>query len=297
MKNTGLLLLLLLGWSCGKKADTSDASGTFEAVETTISAEVAAQVISVNAEEGQEVQQGQLLVQADSTQLWLKLQQTEAQRKAILSRMPDIPVQLASLREQVRHQEQEQHRIEQLFAAEAATRKQLDDAKSMTASMQRQLKAMESSLGITSNGLHQEAEPLTLQAQQLRDQLDNCRITAPFAGTLLTRYAEQGELLMPGKPVVKLANMKEMTLRVYVTGTQYPSLKAGAPVQVMVDGAGKDSPETTLKGTIEWISPKAEFTPKTIQTKEERANLVYAVKIRVPNNGELKIGMYGSAKF
>ena len=182
-------------------------------------------------------------------------------------------------------------RIDNLVAAGVGTQKQADDIRSQIAVLQKQLDAQQTALQITSQSIYQEVAPLTMQIAQVDDQLVQSAILNPVKGTVLTLYAEQGEFTTPGKAIYKIADLSTMTLRAYITGSQLAQIKIGQQVTVKIDNGEKNYSE--LPGTIYWISEKAEFTPKTIQTKEERANLVYAIKVKVPNNGQIKIGMYG----
>jgi HlyD family secretion protein len=287
--------LLITATSCGRKQNTFDATGTFEAVETIISANASGTIMAFNAEEGQTLEPGQVLGYIDSTQLYLKKQQVAAQITALLSRKPAVSVQLASLMEQLRAAEREQKRVASLVAADAATTKQLDDANTAIDVIKKQIDAQKSALEIVSGGISKDATPLTIQIYQLNDQLDKCVIANPVKGTILSKYAEVNETTAPGKPLYKIADLSTIILRTYITGDQLPTAKLNQQVQVATDD-GKGGYNTT-KGTIAWISNKAEFTPKTIQTKDERANMVYAVKVRVINDGRFKIGMYGEIKF
>jgi HlyD family secretion protein len=296
MKNTFLFIsAILVLAACKGKKNNFDASGTFEAVETIVSAEASGTLNAFAIEEGDVLKEGQVLGYIDSLQLYLRKQQLAAQAEAVLSRKPDVAAQMASLQEQVKQMEREQKRIENLFAKDAATQKQLDDANSQTAIVKKQLTALQSSLGITSQGINKEAQPLFVQIEQLEDQLQKCQIVNPINGTVLGKYAEVNEMASPGKPLYKIANMDALILRAYITGDQFAACKLGQKVKVFVDES-KDT-YREYKGVIEWISNKAEFTPKTIQTKDERANLVYAIKVKVKNDGLLKLGMYGELNF
>ncbi|MBU3742003.1 MAG: HlyD family efflux transporter periplasmic adaptor subunit [Candidatus Kapabacteria bacterium] len=290
----GIAAAVALG-ACSGNADAPDASGVFEAVETTISAETAGRIEWFDVREGQEVDSNQLLAVIDTVQLALRKRQLEAQIGAVLRRRPDVATQIAAVQEQLRAAQRERDRVQRLRAADAATPKQLDDATSAVDVLQRQLDALRASLGLTVQSLEGDAQPLSVQIEQIDDQLRRSRITAPMQGTVLATYAERYEVTAPGRPMLLMANMTTMTLRAYVSGGQYPSLRIGQRVTVLVDR--DEESQTPYTGTIQWISSKAEFTPKTIQTKDERANLVYAVKIAVPNDGRLKIGMYGDVRF
>jgi len=281
--------------SCNDGKNKFDASGSFEAEETIISSETAGLLKQFNVEEGQTLQAGQFIGYIDSTQLYLKKKQMDAQIKAVLSGKPDVAKQIAALQEQLKAAEKNQLRFSNLVKSEAGTQKQLDDINAQVEVLKKQIEALESSLGITSSTISEQTTPLLVQIEQINDQLAKCRIVNPINGTVLAKYAEQNEIAAPGKPLYKIADISSLLLRAYVTGTQLSQIKLEQKVKVLVDKNEKEY--TEHEGTIIWISDKAEFTPKTIQTKEERANLVYAVKIKVPNGGLLKIGMYGEVKF
>ena len=291
----GLLLFFILLFSCKSKDNNYDASGYFEAVETIVSAQANGQILSLNVDEGQELAAGQQVGQIDSTQIYLTLQQVQSQRGAVLSRKPDIGSQTAVLKEQITTAKRELARIERLAAGNAATQKQVDDAHSAVSVLQRQLDAQQTSLSNTSSSINKEGNPLEVQMSLLKDQLNKTHIINPINGTVLVKYVEQNEMASMGKPLYKIADLSEIILRAYITNAQLANLKLGQKVTVLVD-KGKDK-NAEYHGNIEWISSKAEFTPKTIQTKDERSNEVYAIKIRVKNDGFLKIGMYGDVSF
>jgi HlyD family secretion protein len=296
MYKTSLITIITLSlFSCGEKKTEYDASGTFEAVETIVSAEANGTIKQLSIEEGQALTAGVNVGYIDSLQLHLRRKQLQAQIKALLSKMPDVQAQLAALQEQLKQAEKEQKRIGSLVKAEAGSQKQLDDVNAQVNVLKKQIEAQQSSLGITSTGLSEETSPLKVQIEQINDQILKCRITNPVKGTVLTKYAETNEMAMVGKPLYKIADLSSVILRAYITGDQFSKAKVGEPVKVLVDAA--DGKYKEYEGKLEWISDKAEFTPKTIQTKDERANLVYAAKIKVKNDGTLKIGMYGEVKF
>ncbi|MBP1676011.1 MAG: putative transport system, lipoprotein [Bacteroidetes bacterium] len=281
--------------SCGNRDNDYDATGTFETTEVIVSAEVMGEITSFDVQEGQDIVAGQVLGCIDSTQLYLKKLQIEASQKALLSRRPDVRKQIAALEQQIATAYTEKKRVESLVKANAATTKQLDDANAQIAVLEKQLIASKTTLQSTDAGMTNDNSALQAQIGQIDDQLRKCRITSPVSGVLLVKYAEKGELAAAGKALFKAGNMDELILRAYVTADQLGKVKAGQKVKVFAD-YGKDQPKE-YSGTVNWISAKAEFTPKTIQTKDERANLVYAVKIGVKNDGYLKIGMYGDIKF
>lgn len=290
------LTTLVIGISsCKKNKNTFDASGSFEAIETMISSEVSGTIKEFNIEEGQSLTEGQLIGYIDSTQLFLKKKQLESQIKAVQSRTPNVSVQLAALQEQLITAEKEKNRINNLLKDDAATTKQLDDINSNIAVIKKQIDAQKSTLEITKNGLSKDVSPLQIQIEQLNDQLSKCRIVNPINGTVLTKYLEANEMVAPGKVLYKIADLSSINLRVYITSDQLALVKLNQKVKVNTDDGKGGFKET--EGTLIWINDKAEFTPKTVQTKNERANMVYAVKVKVANDGSYKIGMYGEINF
>ncbi|WP_118196579.1 HlyD family secretion protein [Albibacterium indicum] len=287
---------ILVWTACTNNNNTSfDASGSFEADETIISAEATGLIKRLDIEEGQSLKAGQVVGYIDSVQLDLKKKQLEAQLTAILGRKPDISVQLSALQEQLRTAEKERERIGNLVKGDAATPKQLDDINAQIVVLEKQIDAQKSSLSISSEGLSKDARTLMVQIEQLEDQLRKCKITNPQDGTILTQYAEVNEMTATGKPLYKIADLSSIFLRAYISGNQLPKLKLNQNVTVLTDDGDGGFKET--EGSVVWINDKAEFTPKTIQTKEERANRVYAIKVMVKNDGSYKIGMYGEVKF
>jgi HlyD family secretion protein len=296
MKTTfSILITAVLFSACTSDDNIYDASGTFEAVETIVAAEATGTIQQLNIEEGQTLKKGEVVGNIDSTQLFLKRKQLQAQIRATLSKKPNVSAQLAALLEELQQAEREQRRIANLLKADAATQKQLDDATTQTIIVKRKIAAQESALGITTSSITEETLPLQVQIEQLDDQLAKCRIVNAVNGTVITKYAEAYETAVAGKPLYKIADLSSLVLRAYITGDQLPKIKLGQKVTTIVDA--EDGKFKEYPGTIQWISDKAEFTPKTIQTKDERANLVYAIKILVKNDGLLKIGMYGEVKF
>lgn len=280
--------------ACKTNTHAFDASGSFEADETLISAEASGILKQFNIEEGQLLEAGDTIGYVDSTQLSLQKIQLESQIRALLSKKPNISVQLAALGEQLKTAEKEKTRITNLVNADAAPRKQLDDINAQIEVIQRQISAQRSTLSISSEGLTKDAIPLNIQVDLVEEMLRKCRIINPIQGTVLLKYAEQYEMTAPGKALYSIADMSNMILRTYVSGNQLASIKLNQKVKVSTDDGNGGFKETD--GTIIWISDKAEFTPKTIQTKEERANMVYAIKVKVKNDGTYKIGMYGEIK-
>jgi HlyD family secretion protein len=290
----GLILTLTMS-SCGKSKSDADAFGTFEATEVIVSAEASGKILSFNVEEGQVLTANQLLGAIDSTQLYLRKQQIISSKKALLSRRPDIKKQIAAIEQQIATARTEHKRFENLVKANAANQKQLDDINAQISLLEKQLDAQKTTLVTGNQGINNDSEGISLQVSQLDDQLKKCNITSPIAGTVLVKYAEMGEVAAPGKALFKIADTDNMILRAYVTADQLTKLKIGQKIKVTTDFGKDDTKE--YSGTLAWISSKSEFTPKTIQTRDERANLVYAVKINVKNNGLLKIGMYGEVSF
>ena len=285
---------VLLAIAC-KNEKTFDASGSFEAVEVIISAEANGVLKAFDIEEGQVMQAGQLIGYIDSTQLYLKKKQLETQITALLAKRPNIPVQLSVLYEQLKTAETEQQRISNLVKSDAATTKQMDDVNAQIEIIKKQIDAQKSRLSISSEGINKDILPLQVQVEQLNDQLLKCKIINPINGTVLTKYAEQNEMAVAGKALYKIADLSTIILRVYISSNQLAQVKLNQKVKVHTDDGSGGFSEN--EGTIIWVSDKAEFTPKTIQTKEERANMVYAIKIKMPNNGVYKIGMYGEVVF
>lgn len=286
------LTIILMG--CSSDENIYDASGTFEAIETIVSAEATGTIQALEIKEGEVLKRGARIGYIDSTQLYLKRKQLQAQIRAILSKKPNISTQLAASLEELQQAEREQRRIVNLLKSDAATQKQYDDATAQVAIIKRRIAAQESSLGITTASLSDETLPLQVQIEQLDDQLAKCGIVNPVNGTVLTKYAETYESAVAGKPLYKIADLSNIILRAYITGDQFSQVKLNQTVTVLVDD--KDGKYREYTGSVQWISDKAEFTPKTIQTKQERANLVYAMKIGVKNDGFLKLGMYGEVK-
>ena len=252
-------------------------------------------LIQFDVEEGAQLKADQIVGVVDTLQLYLKKKQLQAMVNAVLSKQPDIAAQLATVQEQIKTAETEKRRIENLVKLNAATTKQLDDVNAQIELLNTQYAATKSNLTITKQGLQSETLPLSAQIEQLEDQITKSKIKNPIDGTVLSRYAKQNEVTSTGKALYKIADLSTMTLRAYINGTQLSEIKLGQKVKVFVDKGADDQKE--LSGEVYWISSKAEFTPKTIQTKDERANLVYAIKVKVNNDGYLKIGMYGEVKF
>ncbi len=281
--------------ACNDNKVSFDASGSFEAEETIISSEATGTIKQFNIEEGQTLGAGQEIGYIDSLQLYLKKKQLEAQITAILGKKPNIPVQLSALQEQLKTTERERTRVANLVKGDAATPKQLDDINAQIEVLKKQIEAQQSTLSISSEGLSKDIVPLQVQVEQLNDQLAKCKIINPANGTVLAKYAEANEMTTTGKPLYKIADLSNIILRAYITSNQLTQIKLNQKVKVLTDDGKGGYKET--EGTVTWINDKAEFTPKTIQTKDERANMVYDVKIKVKNDGSYKVGMYGEIKF
>ena len=285
----------LLLTACGNSEKEYDATGTFEATETTISAEQNGTLLTFAINEGDEIEAGSEVGLIDTTQTWLKLQQARATQEVYQSQKPDMEKQTSATRQQLAKAQAEQQRYKELVADGAAPSKMLDDATNQVQVLQRQLAAQLSSLSTNTNALNKQMAATEVQIDQLRDQLRKCHIMAPLKGTVLEKYAERGEFVAVGKPLFKMADMEQVYIRAYVTSAQLQSIRTGQQVKVFADyGDGK---KQEYDGTVSWISSRSEFTPKTILTDDERADLVYAVKVRVKNDGFIKIGMYGEVKF
>ena len=279
--------------SCGTEAEF-DAQGSFEATEVVVSAEAAGRILWFDAEEGTAVEPGVRIGQIDTLQLDLQRRQLEAQQAALLASRPDIRAQAAALREQIAKQERELTRVQNLLRDGAATTKQRDDIEAQIRILQSQLSAALSSLDKSTVTIDGNAAVVESQIAALDDRITRCRIASPIAGVVLTKYAEAGELAAVGKPLLKVADLEHLYLRAYFTSEQLAAIRVGDAVTVTADFGGDQ--RYYYEGRIAWISPESEFTPKTIQTRDSRANLVYAAKIAVQNDGRLKIGLAGEVR-
>lgn len=289
-----LPLFIVLFYGCKSDQDGPDASGVFEATEIIVSAESSGKLLSFDLQEGEILKKDQAKGQIDSTSLYLTKLQVMANQMALLSSRPDVQSQLNILEAEIESVEFEKKRIERLLAGDVATQKQLDDINARLDVLRANLKAKKTSLNIATQAIDAQSEAMEAQIDLINDQLQRSTISSPIDGTLLVKYAEEGELTAMGKPLFKVADMEKMILRAYVTSDQLALIKTGQSLKVLAE-FGKDG-NKEYDGKIIWISSKSEFTPKTIQTQDERANLVYAVKIAVKNDGFLKIGMYGGIK-
>ena len=295
--------------ACGNKEKEYDATGTFEATEVTVSAKATGELKTFDISEGQTVEQGAVVGSIDAYQLQQTSEQLEAQkrqlgatRSATDSRRLDLEKQLSSINQQIANAQRERQRFTELVADGAVPKKQLDDINYQIKVLERQreatrdqIRSNNASLAEQSKGIGAQIDGLNAQQRQIADQIANAQVKAPIAGTVLEKYVERGEFVAIGKPLFKMADVQNMYLRAYVTSSQLKDLKIGQKVKVFADFGDKQ--KKTYEGTIAWISSRSEFTPKTILTDDERADLVYAVKVAIKNDGFVKIGMYGEAKF
>lgn len=295
MKSFKLFPVLLFLTACGSGIPKYDATGTFEATDVIVSAEATGKILTLDVEEGTTLRAGQEVGVIDTVQLYLKKLQLEANVKSVEGQRPDILKQVAATKEQIVQAQRERDRVYNLLRVGAANQKQLDDAESLLEVLRKQLAAQNSTLQNSDQSLTWQSSSVGVQVAQIQDQLKKCHIASPLTGTVLAKYAEAGELAAPGTPLFKVADMEQVYLRAYITSEQLSEVKLGQKVTVYSD-YGKEVRKEYL-GVVTWISDSSEFTPKTILTKDERANLVYAVKVAVKNDGMLKIGMYGGVEF
>ena len=308
MKFISAIFLFTILTGCNNGESNHDASGTFEAEEVIVSSELPGKLLSFNVQEGQVIAKDSIVGFVDAKNISLQQEQVEANIRSLNEKTANVKPQIQLLQDQIAVQQSQitnlQHekaRIENLIKADAATGKQLDDinaqidvAYKQLAVTQQQINVQKGNISTQNRSILSEADPLKKRVAQLRDQAQRANIINPVGGTVITKFAEQGEFISTGKALYKIADLSYLNLRAYLTGTQLPQIKLGQTVKVMIDEGAKKYKE--YSGTITWVSDKAEFTPKTIQTKEERANLVYAIKVKVKNDGYLKIGMYGEVK-
>ena len=281
--------------ACGRKERQYDATGVFEATETTVYAEQTGALLTFNVEEGDTVGQNREVGLIDTTQLWLKMKQAEAMKSVYQSQKPEQEKQIAVTRQQLAKAKQDQQRYKELVADGAAPAKMLDDANSQVEVLQRQLDAQLSSLRVNTNALDKQMDATDVQAEQLRDQIRKCHILVPAKGTVIEKYVERGEFVSAGKPLFKMADTENLFIRAYVTSAQQENMKTGQKATVFADYGNGGKKE--YEGRVTWISSRSEFTPKTILTDDERADLVYAVKVAIKGDGYVKMGMYGEVLF
>jgi HlyD family secretion protein len=302
------IISLILIAACDSNTMHSDATGTFEADEVIVSAEVPGKILSFNIDEGSQLSKDSVVGTIDATNLTLQKEQVDASIRALSEKTADLNPQVKLLEDQLQVQqsqletmEREKTRTENLLKQDAATGKQLDDINAQIdvlnkqiAVTRQQIVVNKSNITTQNRGILSESEPLKKKVAQLEDQLQRANILNPINGSVLAKYAEAGEVVSTGKALYKIADLTYLNLRAYITGDMLPQVKLGQNARVLIDQGRKDY--KTYEGTVIWIADKAEFTPKTIQTKEERANLVYAIKVKVKNDGYLKIGMYGEVQ-
>ena len=295
MKKTTLLsVILLIALASCRHKEKYDATGIFEANTVTVSAETGGKIVSLAIEEGDSLAIGQQVGLVDTTLLSLQRKQLWSQQLATEKSSPDIAAQAAALRSQIAHQQNECDRIKRLLANGAATQKQSDDANAQLRTLRGQLEGLLSTLDKNRSSITESASALQYQKEQIEEQIRKSRITTPLTGTVLQKYAEQGEYATPGKPLFKMADLNGIYLRSYFTASQLAHIRIGQEVTVIADFGGDEQYE--YAGKIIWIAQESEFTPKTIQTQDTRANLVYAVKVAVENDGRLKLGQYGEVR-
>lgn len=284
MKKIAILLTAIILISCNKNSEKADAYGNFEATEITVSSESNGKIEFLNVEEGEQLKKGSLVGLIDTLQLHYNREQLKASIETVQSKSASVLSQINVLNEQLKTAKIEQTRIQNMYAENAATKRQIDEIDGKVKVIEKQISSVQTQNAPILN----EIKSIKVQIEKLDDQIKKSKITNPVDGTVLTKYAEPSEITAFGKPLYKIANLNEMELRVYVTETQLAQIKIGQKVTVAIDA---DNDTKKYEGNITWISAQAEFTPKVIQTKEERANLVYAVKVAVKNDGSLKIGM------
>lgn len=290
-----LIMILLFLSACKEEEKTSDAYGNFEAVSTIVSSEANGRLLFLNVEEGQKMKKGELIALVDTTNLHLQKLQLQATINTLPKKLRDASPDIAVLEDQKRNLVREIDRVEKLLKDKAATQKQLDDLKGELVVVNQRIEAAKSQTQIANRGILSEQEPMVAQITTLEEQIRKSYVYNPIDGTVLTKLAEPSEVVGFGSPLYKIANLDYLDLRAYVSGIQVQDIKIGQKIKVLID-----APEGTfheLTGEIIWIAENAEFTPKTIQTKEERVNLVYAFKARVANDGKLKIGMPAEVLF
>lgn len=286
--------IVVFAAGCSQKSGRYDATGSFEATEVVVSSEVNGRIIDFGITEGSELAAGEQVGQIDSTQLALQKVQLENNIKALRSNRPDISSQLAPLEEQLAKQKREKQRVENLLKADVTTQRQLDDITSAITVLEKQLSAQRSTLSNSSTGLEAQVAAAEAQLAQLADQITKSSIKSPIKGIVSAKYAQQGELAIAGKPLMKVSDVDNIYLKAYLLSSQLADVKLGQKVKVYADFGGGEKRE--YDGKIMWVSERSEFTPKNIVTSDDRANMVYAVKIAVPNDGFLKIGMYGGVR-
>ena len=296
MKKTVLVLfsIFVLALASCRNSEKYDATGLFEATTVTVSAETSGKLVSFAVDEGDSLIAGRQVGLVDTTLLVLQRKQLHSQQLSTEKSSPDIAAQAAALRSQIAHQQNECDRIARLLANGAATQKQSDDANAGLRTLRGQLEGLLSTLDKNRSSITESASALQYQKEQVEEQIRKSRIIAPITGTVLQKYAEQGEYATPGRPLFKMANLNDIYLRCYFTASQLAHIRIGQEVTVIADFGGNEQYE--YAGKIIWIAQESEFTPKSIQTQDSRSNLVYAVKVAVKNDGRLKLGQYGEVR-
>jgi HlyD family secretion protein len=285
MKKISIIILATIGLiSCNKNSDKADGYGNFEATEITVSSEANGKIEFLKVEDGDELKSQSQVGLVDTLQLYFAKQQLIASKRTISSKSANVVSQKSVLQEQLKTTNLEKNRIRNMYAENAATKRQVDEIDGKVKVIEEQIK----SVGTQNAPILNDLKSIDVQIEKINDQIAKSKIINPINGTVLTKYAEPGEITAFGKPLYKIADISEMTLRIYVSETQLSKIKVGQNVSVKIDA---EKNMKTYQGTISWIASSAEFTPKIIQTKEERVNLVYAVKVKVKNDGGLKIGM------
>ena len=287
--------MLMASTACEEKQSEWDASGVFETTDVIVAAKSVGEIKQLNVEEGMTVTANENLGYIDTAQLRMKIGQLDATQTATVSRKLNEGTQVAALRQQIDNLRQERKRFEELFKENAGTQKSIDDIDYQIKVLEQQIAAASEQVTTTNQSISGQSASMNAQRAQIKDQISNAIITSPITGTVLSKYAQQGEYAAPGRALFKVGDVKNMKLRAYITADQLTKVKLGQRVKVYADQGKADKKE--YQGEIIWISDKAEFTPKTIQTRDERANLVYAIKIAVENDGLIKRGMYGDVKF
>lgn len=291
MKNNYLFILILsIAWGCNDKNE-SDAFGNFEANPVIVSAETTGKILHSDLKQGLFIDSGEMVAVIDTTQAFLQIQQLIAQKEAVRSKQNNVNSQIAVYKEQIKNLEINENRIKQMLEDGAATQKQLDDISGQINVIEKQIENANTQF----ISINKELEVIETQITTIKEQFNRCFVKNPVKGTVLETYIEEGEITTTGKALYKIANTDELILKVYVSGAQLSSVKIGQLVSVFIDKNETENQE--LPGIVSWISPEAEFTPKIIQTKEERVKLVYAVKVNVKNDGRLKIGMPGEINY
>ena len=294
MKKTVLFSIFVLALVSCRNSEKYDATGLFEVTTVTVSAETSGKLVSFAVDEGDSLEIGQQVGLVDTTLLVLQRKQLHSQQLSTEKSSPDIAAQAAALRSQIAHQQNECDRIARLLANGAATQKQSDDANAGLRTLWGQLEGLLSTLDKNRSSITESASALQYQKEQVEEQIRKSRIIAPITGTVLQKYAEQGEYATPGRPLFKMANLNDIYLRCYFTASQLAHIRIGQEVTVIADFGGNEQYE--YAGKIIWIAQESEFTPKSIQTQDSRSNLVYAVKVAVKNDGRLKLGQYGEVR-